>query len=247
MCLFINGSSGIEPLRKEMRVHSNWSPHPSHLPNYKSRPSRKKRFEGKRSNGLNVLLDLTLSLGDIHGAHHPYSAQEITLRKQLLPMLSTTMLVAVSLSGNAIGATPATDQPAQAVDHGFSQEDRAAFQDARVAALKAGLKLTAAQEKAWPAVEDAVRDLFKARADRAVELRDKWKDIRDKHDVIEGLQLRAQGLTARGAELSKLADAAKPLFNTLDEAQRRRFGVLLFHVLSNPHGGPGHSDWHDSR
>ena len=41
-----------------------------------------------------------------------------------------------------------------------------AFTDARVAGLKAGLKLTAEQEKNWPAVETAIRDLAKERADR---------------------------------------------------------------------------------
>ena len=46
----------------------------------------------------------------------------------------------------------------------FSVEDRAAFTDARIAALKAGLKLTAAQEKYWPGFETALRDVAKARA-----------------------------------------------------------------------------------
>jgi hypothetical protein len=174
----------------------------------------------------------------------PRVAKDSHLRKKLLTMISAVMLSAGSLSGTAFAATPATDQPTQAGDHGFSPEDRAAFQDARVAALKAGLKLTPAQEKAWPAVEGALRDLFKARADRAAEWREKWKDIRDKHSVLDGLRLRAQGLTARGAELTKLADAAKPLFDNLDDAQKRRFGVLLFHVLLKPHGDHGHSEWH---
>ena len=47
-----------------------------------------------------------------------------------------------------------------------SAEDVAAFTDARIAGLKAGLKLTAEQEKNWPAVETAIRDLAKERADR---------------------------------------------------------------------------------
>jgi hypothetical protein len=169
------------------------------------------------------------------------------LRKELLTMMSAMMLSAASLSGSAFAATPATDQPAQTGDHGFSPEDRAAFQDARLAALKAGLKLTPAQEKAWSGVEGALRDLFKARADRAAEWREKWKDIRDNHDVIDGLKLRARGLTARGTELTKLADAAKPLFDNLDDSQKHRFGVLLFHVLLNPHGDHGHSEWHAAR
>src|SRR6476646_7644135 len=49
-----------------------------------------------------------------------------------------------------------------------SAADIKAFTDARVAALKAGLELTAEQEKNWPAVEAAIRDMAKARADRVI-------------------------------------------------------------------------------
>jgi hypothetical protein len=45
----------------------------------------------------------------------------------------------------------------------MSAEDRAAFVDARIAAVKAGLKLTPDQEKLWPPVETAVRDFAKQR------------------------------------------------------------------------------------
>src|SRR3954469_21788952 len=49
----------------------------------------------------------------------------------------------------------------------MNPEDRAAFADARIAAVKAGLKLTPDQDKMWPAVESAVRDFAKLRIDRA--------------------------------------------------------------------------------
>ena len=49
----------------------------------------------------------------------------------------------------------------------MSPEDRAAFADARIAAVHAGLKLTPDQEKLWPPVETAVRDFAKLRIDRA--------------------------------------------------------------------------------
>ena len=39
----------------------------------------------------------------------------------------------------------------------MNPEDRAAFTDARIAAVKAGLKLNADQEKLWPPVEAADR------------------------------------------------------------------------------------------
>src|SRR3974390_3842011 len=47
-----------------------------------------------------------------------------------------------------------------------SAEDISAFSDARIAALHAGLKLTAEQEKNWPALEAAMRDLNKQRQER---------------------------------------------------------------------------------
>ena len=49
----------------------------------------------------------------------------------------------------------------------MNPEDRAAFADARIAAVHAGLKLTPDQEKLWPPVETAVRDFAKMRIDRA--------------------------------------------------------------------------------
>src|ERR1700737_4949950 len=49
----------------------------------------------------------------------------------------------------------------------LSPEDRAAFTDARIAAVKAGLKLTPDQEKLWPPLESAVRDFAKLRIERA--------------------------------------------------------------------------------
>src|SRR5262249_54586738 len=49
----------------------------------------------------------------------------------------------------------------------LSAEDRAAFVDAKIAAVKAGLKLTPDQEKNWPTVESAVRDFAKQRIDFA--------------------------------------------------------------------------------
>ena len=49
----------------------------------------------------------------------------------------------------------------------MNPEDRAAFADARIAAVHAGLKLSAEQEKLWPPVETAVREFSKLRIDRA--------------------------------------------------------------------------------
>ncbi len=103
-----------------------------------------------------------------------------------------------------------------------SAEDISALGDARIAALKAGLKLTADQEKNWPPVEAALRDLAKQRSERfaARASADQPKD------PIERLSLRADMMQTRGAALKKLADAAGPLYKSLDDGQKHRMVVL---------------------
>jgi zinc resistance-associated protein len=115
-------------------------------------------------------------------------------------------------------------------------EDAAAFTDARIAALKAGLKLTPEQEKNWPAVETAIRDLAKDRADRMKARMERMAALREARrggntqsgpDTIARLRQGADAMTARAANLKKLADAAEPLYKSLDEGQKHRFGMLL--------------------
>jgi hypothetical protein len=104
----------------------------------------------------------------------------------------------------------------------MSEQDRSAMTDARIAALKAGLKLTPDQEKNWPALEKALRDRVSARAERRA---DRVKAERPK-DPVERLQRRAERMTERGTALKQLADAAAPLYQSLDDGQKRRFKVL---------------------
>jgi hypothetical protein len=123
--------------------------------------------------------------------------------------------------------------------HEFSAEDKAAFTDAHIAALKAGLKLTPAQEKNWPALEAVLRDAAKARAARMSEWHEKAKERHEHPDLIESLREGAKAMTARAGEMEKIADAAKPLYDSLDEAQKHRFSIL-FHMMARMHGHMGH-------
>jgi zinc resistance-associated protein len=106
----------------------------------------------------------------------------------------------------------------------LSPEDIKAFTDARIAALKAGLALTAEQEKNWPPFEQAMRELAKARAERM----QAWAQGAGaaESDPIARLQQRADALSRRGTLLKQLATAAAPLYQSLDEAQKRRFHIL---------------------
>src|SRR5262249_7926656 len=103
-------------------------------------------------------------------------------------------------------------------------QDLNAFADARIAAVHAGLALNADQEKSWPAFEQALREISKLRIARMTAARDEQQP--QATDPIERLQKRADAMTTHGAALKRLADAAAPLYKSLDDAQKRRFVIL---------------------
>jgi len=113
----------------------------------------------------------------------------------------------------------------------MTPEDRQAFSDARIAAVHAGLKLTPDQEKLWPPVETAVRDFAKLRIDRAnarMGARDEPRD-QQSNDPVSRLRERADDMATSAAAMKKIADAADPLYKTLDEGQKRRLTLLTHH------------------
>lgn len=115
----------------------------------------------------------------------------------------------------------------------MSPEDRAAFMDARIAAVHAGLKLTPDQEKLWPPVESAVRDLVKLRFDRAnarMKAADDNQDGQKADDPVARLRERADTMAATAEAMKKIADAADPLYKTLDDGQKRRLSILTHHA-----------------
>jgi hypothetical protein len=112
-----------------------------------------------------------------------------------------------------------------------SAQDITAFADARIAALHVGLQLTPEQEKSWPVVESALRDLAKQRSERFAAR----GSADHPKDPLERLSLRADALAQRGATLKKVAEAAGPLYKSLDDAQKHRFMILA--RLDRPHFG----------
>jgi zinc resistance-associated protein len=110
----------------------------------------------------------------------------------------------------------------------MSPEDRAAFTDARIAALHAGLKLSGDQEKLWPSVEAAIRDLAKQRQEARQARRDRFLALREQldRDIPGMLRFMADRQAASAEALRKLADASAPLYAALDEGQKRRMTRL---------------------
>ena len=148
-------------------------------------------------------------------------------------VLAGTAALAIAGSSLVYAQQGGPDRGPRAM-HGWhmSAEDIGAFADARIAAVHAGLKLNADQEKNWPAVETALRDLAKQRSERfaARASADRPKD------PIERLNLRADMMTQAGAALKKLADAAGPLYKSLDEGQKHRL-MILAHLGGRHMGG----------
>jgi hypothetical protein len=102
-------------------------------------------------------------------------------------------------------------------------EDISAFTDARIAALKAGLELTPDQEKNWPALETALRDNAKTRSERFAARASAEKP----KDIVDRLELRGEMMTQTGNSLKSVASAAQPLYQSLNDAQKRRFAMLM--------------------
>jgi zinc resistance-associated protein len=125
----------------------------------------------------------------------------------------------------------------------MSAEDRAALVDARVAALKAGLRLTPDQDAKWAPFEQALRNFAKVRGER----REARRNEAPASDPVERLQRRADALTKVGAALKQLSDATTPLYQSLNESQKRRF-LILARFLHHRHDQrwSGHqNDRHD--
>ncbi len=122
-------------------------------------------------------------------------------------------------------------------------EDITAYGDARIAAVRVGLKLTPEQEKNWPAVEAALRDMAKQRSERFAARASADKPA----DPIERLSHRAERMTEQGAALKKLADAAGPLYKSLDDGQKKRLMVLAKLGGRDGHGMRGHGRDHGGK
>jgi len=162
--------------------------------------------------------------------------------------------IALTLAGAGFALAQNTQQTPPRETRGWrpSAEDVAAFTDARIAGLKAGLRLTAEQEKNWPAVEAALRDLAKQRADRMKDRADRMIARREARrsgdsatsgpDAIGRLRQGADAMNSRAEGLKKLADAAEPLYKSLDDGQKHRFTMLL-RMGGRTGGGLRHYHW----
>jgi hypothetical protein len=126
---------------------------------------------------------------------------------------------ALSVSGFVIAAATAqSDQPpthAELVQHWAE-----AALDAQLKGMKTSLRLTADQEKLWAPFESAVKDGAKA---RVLALQ---KEQDSNLSPMDRLNAKADRYAQSGASLEKIVEAAKPLYESLDDAQKHKFITL---------------------
>ena len=154
-------------------------------------------------------------------------------------------IAAAGIAGSTFAYTAyAANEPPSAARMQQMQEERAAMLDAHLAGVKAGLKLTGDQEKLWPPFESAIRDAAKARGEGMRQMHDMMgqKDA-ERPSPIAHMQLMSDHLAKMSTELKTVADAGKPLYEALNDAQKHNFGPLM-HELMQPHGHMGgHMGW----
>ena len=172
-------------------------------------------------------------------------------------LLAFAALAAWTFAPAAQAASDESSAPAMERMQNWA-DDHEAFLDAKLAGLKAGLRLTPDQEKLWPPFETAVRDAaklhmdqMKSMMDRMQKMREMMRSMNNSEDMtgteaagqtispIDRLEAMGQRMTERGAAIKKVADAAKPLYASLDDAQKRRFALLGRALFMMGHGRHG--------
>jgi zinc resistance-associated protein len=139
------------------------------------------------------------------------------------------------------------DGPRAEHRHRPSAEDVAAYTDARIAALKAGLELTSDQAKNWPAFEQALRDMATLRAQR-MQARQAaaGQPQQTPTTPFDRMSRRAETMTKFSAALKKVADSGAPLYMSLNDAQKGRFAMLARKLRPHHrHGGGQNGGWRD--
>ncbi len=123
---------------------------------------------------------------------------------------------------------PKADPAARAQRTGPSDNQIANDVDARIARLKADLQLTSDQEKSWSGLQTTLHDYGVGEFKNVVAGRSARMDREDQsqrndhpNDIVL-MRDEAAELNSRAASLKKLADAAEPLYGSLDDRQKHQ-------------------------
>jgi LTXXQ motif family protein len=142
------------------------------------------------------------------------------MRKTAIYLMSAAVLTVTALTGAAT-ARERTDRVELTANQ---MSDRS---DARTAKMKVDLNLTADQDKNWAGFASAMQDVNKKQADRRIAMRDARAKQYGSVDLIDELRKNADSQIEYANDRKKPADAAQPLYASLNEQQKNRFADML--------------------
>jgi hypothetical protein len=143
------------------------------------------------------------------------------MRKTMIIFWSAALLTgANALTNSAV----ARDRSERTELSGSQMADRA---DARTAKMKVDLNLTTDQEKNWLGFASAMQDFSKKQGDRRIATRDARAQLQGKFDVLDQMRKSADAQIERSNDRKKLADAAQPLYTSLNDEQKQHFAESM--------------------
>jgi LTXXQ motif family protein len=144
----------------------------------------------------------------------------------MMKSLLVAALVAGSLSAPTFALAAEGDQQASRAERmQHWAADRETMLDAKLAGMKVGLGLTIDREKLWVAFEAAVKDADKSRTDAIGQMM-RMRAQGERMSPVDRLEAMSDRLSQGATNVKKIADAAKPLYDSLDESQKHKFGML---------------------
>jgi hypothetical protein len=147
--------------------------------------------------------------------------------KRLAPLVLVLPLAAAL----ALPATAQTRNDRPTINQLTAQDE------ARIAQLKANLRISAEQEGDWNKLEAALKDISKKRAERRIALMDEW-DKREADKKImthaDSLRKHADALAIRADEIRAIADASEPLSEKLNPWQRQQVDQIIRNYVQTP-------------
>lgn len=166
--------------------------------------------------------------------------------KTIATLAAAALMVGAGTSAFAQAQAPApvpqaNQEQAQGRPDGrprMSQDDFNRFVDARVASIKAGLKLTADQEKLWGPVETAIRNTASQRYTRMTQFREN-RDQRRSMDFMQRFEQRSTMQAERAQSTAAVATALRPLWDTFSEDQKRVAPRLMREAVNEGWGWRG--------
>jgi hypothetical protein len=173
-----------------------------------------------------------------------------------IAILATAAALFAGAGTYAFAQTPAPVAPApqaqeQQARPRLSQDDFNRLVDARVASIKAGLKLTGDQERLWAPVESAIRNAADQRYTRMTQFREN-REQRRSADFMQRFEQRSTLQTERAQTSTAIATALRPLWDSFSEDQKRVAPRLMREAVNDGMGwgekrGRGGRDGHRGR